>query len=216
MIEVVLVDDHKMIREGICALLNKEDDISVVGLAANGREALRLASKMKSIIMVMDVSMPEMNGIDATSQLMRDAPDCKVLGLSMYTDKRFVNGMLKAGARGFLLKECAYQELVQAVRAVESGQIYLSPKVTGTVVEEYVQHLSESDEQQSGVESLTLKEREALQLIAEGFSTRQIADKLFVSVKTIESRRRNLQEKLAANSVADLTKIAIREGLTTL
>ncbi len=216
MIEVVLVDDHKMIREGICALLNKEDDITVVGLAANGREALRLASKMKSVIMVMDVSMPEMNGIDATSQLMRDAPDCKVLGLSMYTDKRFVNGMLKAGARGFLLKECAYQELVQAVRVVESGQIYLSPKVTGTVVEEYVQHLGESDEQQSGVESLTLKEREALQLIAEGFSTRQIADKLFVSVKTIESRRRNLQEKLAANSVADLTKIAIREGLTTL
>ncbi len=215
MIEVVLVDDHKMIREGICALLNKEDDISVVGLAANGREALRLASKMKSIVMVMDVSMPEMNGIDATSQLSRDAPDCKVLGLSMYADKRFVNGMLKAGARGFLLKECAYQELVQAVRAVHRDQVYLSPRVTGTVVEEYIQQLGES-EQQGGFESLTLKEREALQLIAEGFSTREIADKLFVSVKTIESRRRNLQEKLGAGSVADLTKIAIREGLTTL
>ncbi len=215
MIEVVLVDDHKMIREGICALLNKEEDISVVGLAANGREALRLASKLKSIIMVMDVSMPEMNGIDATSQLSRDAPGCRVLGLSMYTDKRFVNGMLQAGARGFLLKECAYQELVQAVRTVDRGQIYLSPTVTGTVVEEYIQHLGES-EQQGGLENLTLKEREALQLIAEGFSTREIAEKLFVSVKTIESRRRNLQEKLGASSVADLTKIAIREGLTTL
>ncbi len=215
MINVVVVDDHEMVREGISALLNGEADITVVAQAANGREALRLAQKLQSVIMIMDVSMPEMNGIDATSQITRDVPECKVIGLSMYADKRFVNGMLKAGARGFLLKECAYQELIQAVRLVENDQLYLSPRVTGTVVGEYVQQLTTTEET-AGVESLTLKEREVLQLIAEGYSTREIAEKLFVSVKTIESRRRNLLQKLEAHSIADLIKIAIREGLTEL
>lgn len=215
MIDVLVVDDHELVREGICSLLESEEDIRVLGVAGNGREAMRLAEKLQPAIILMDVSMPEMNGMDATSQICHELPGCKVIGLSMYSDKRFVNGMLKAGARGFLLKECAYQELIQAVRAVAVGQLYLSPKVTGVVVGEYVQQLSSSDEE-DGIEALTLKEREALQLIAEGFSTRQIANKLFVSVKTIESRRRNLLEKLGASSVADLTKIAIREGLTTL
>ncbi len=214
MIKAVVVDDHEIVREGICSLLDNELDISVVAQAANGREALRLAKKYPLAIMIMDVGMPEMNGIDATSQICQEHPGYRIVGLSMYADKRFVNGMLKAGAKGFLLKECAYQELTQAVRAVEMGQLYLSPKVTGSVVNKYIQQLQISE--QTSVESLTLKERETLQLIAEGFSTRQIADKLFVSVKTIESRRRALLQKLDAHSIADLIKIAIREGITTL
>ena len=214
MIDVVVVDDHEIVREGICSLLDNEEDISVVAQASNGREALKLAGQLPSAIIIMDVSMPEMNGIDATAQITRDAPNCKVIGLSMYADKRFVTGMLRAGASGFLLKECAFHELTQAVRAVRDGQVYLSPRVAGTVVGDYIQQLNTSDK--AGLESLTLKEREALQLIAEGFSTREISEKLNVSVKAIESRRRNLLEKLEAGSVADLIKIAIREGLTTL
>jgi len=213
-IDVVVVDDHEIVREGICSLLDNEEDISVVAQASNGREALKLAGQLPSAIIIMDVSMPEMNGIDATAQITRDAPNCKVIGLSMYADKRFVTGMLRAGASGFLLKECAFHELTQAVRAVRDGQVYLSPRVAGTVVGDYIQQLNTSDK--AGLESLTLKEREALQLIAEGFSTREISEKLNVSVKAIESRRRNLLEKLEAGSVADLIKIAIREGLTTL
>ena len=214
MIDVLVVDDHEIVREGICSLLDNEKDISVVARASNGRDAIKLATQKKNIIVIMDVSMPEMNGIDATAQIIREVPECKVIGLSMYSDKRFVGGMLRAGASGFLLKECAFHELVQAVRTVYNGQFYLSPKIAGTVVGDYVQHLNNDV---SGVlEKLTLKEREVLQLIAEGFSTRQIAEKLTVSVKAIESRRRNLFEKLEAESVADLIKIAIKEGLVSL
>jgi DNA-binding NarL/FixJ family response regulator len=211
-LKIVVVDDHKMVRDGLCSLIDGLSGYTIVGRAENGRQAIEVARREKPDIIIMDVSMPEMNGIDATSSIMEEMPSCKIIVLSMHSDKRFITGALQAGASGFLLKECAFQELNQALDAVRSGQTYLSPKIAGTVVLDYRRRLlSEAKE-----ETLTTKEREVLQLIAEGRSTKEIADKLFVSVKAIEGRRGRLMEKLQINTVAGLVKYAIREGLTEL
>ena len=211
-LNIVVVDDHKIVRDGLCSLIDGLSGYTIVGRAENGRQAIEVARRGKPDIIIMDVSMPEMNGIDATSAIMEETPFCKIVVLSMHSDKRFITGALQAGASGFLLKECAFQELHQALDAVRSGQTYLSPKIAGTVVHDYRRRLlSEAKE-----ENLTTKEREVLQLIAEGRSTKEIADKLFISVKAIEGRRGRLMEKLQINSVAGLVKYAIREGLTEL
>jgi DNA-binding NarL/FixJ family response regulator len=211
-LKIVVVDDHKMVRDGLCSLIDGLSGYTIVGRAENGRQAIEVARREHPDIIIMDVSMPEMNGIDATSSIMEEMPSCKIIVLSMHSDKRFITGALQAGASGFLLKECAFQELNQALEAVRSGQTYLSPKIAGTVVHDYRRRLlSEAKE-----ETLTTKEREVLQLIAEGRSTKEIADKLFVSVKAIEGRRGRLMEKLQISTVAGLVKYAIREGLTEL
>ena len=211
-LKVIVVDDHKIVRDGLCSLIEGLFGYTIVGWAENGRQAIEVARQEKPDIIIMDVSMPEMNGIDATSSIMEEMPFCKIIVLSMHSDKRFITGALQAGASGFLLKECAFQELNQALEAVRSGQTYLSPKIAGTVVHDYRRRLlSEAKE-----ETLTTKEREVLQLIAEGRSTKEIADKLFVSVKAIEGRRGRLMEKLQISTVAGLVKYAIREGLTEL
>lgn len=211
-LKVIVVDDHKIVRDGLCSLIEGLSGYSIVGWADNGRKAIEVARQEKPDIIIMDVSMPEMNGIDATSSIMEDMPLCKIIVLSMHSDKRFITGALQAGASGFLLKECAFQELKQALDAVQKGQTYLSPKIAGTVVHDYRRRLlSEANE-----ENLTTKEREVLQMIAEGRSTKEIADRLFVSIKAIEGRRRRIMEKLQISTVAGLVKYAIKEGLTEL
>ena len=211
-IKIVVVDDHKIVRDGLCSLIEGLSGYNIIGRAKNGRQAIEVARREKPDIIIMDISMPEMNGIDATSSIIEEMPFCKIIILSMHSDKRFIIGALEAGASAFLLKECAFQELNQALDAVHKGQTYLSPQIAGTVVHDYRSRLlSEKKEK-----NLTTKEREVLQLISEGRSTKEIADRLFVSVKAIEGRRRRLMEKLQISTVAGLVKYAIKEGLTEL
>jgi DNA-binding NarL/FixJ family response regulator len=211
-IEILVVDDHKIVMDGLCSLITGLSGYNIIGRATNGRQAIDIACRSKPDIIIMDLSMPEMNGIDATSSILREIPSCKIIMLSMYSDKRFVIGSLQAGACGFLLKECAFKELSQALETVRSGQTYLSPKIASTVVHDYRRRLIAENTEKT----LTTKEREVLQLLAEGNSTREIAEKLFVSIKAIEGRKRKITQKLRINSVAGLVKYAIREGLTQL
>lgn len=213
-IRILLADDHTILRQGLRSLLSGQPGMSVVGEAENGRQAVQMARELKPDLVIMDVSMPDLNGIDATSQIRGLDPPARVIALSMYSDRRFVHQMFKAGAAGYLLKDCAAEELARAVRTVMDGQAYLSPAIAGVVVGELVRGLT--TEGVPGFSALTAREREVLQLIAEGRSTKEIACRLSVSVKTVETHRRQVMEKLQVNSVADLTKYAIREGLTSL
>lgn len=213
-IQVVLVDDHNILREGLRVLLDGQSDISVAGEAENGREGLKLIRKLKPEVVIMDVSMPDMNGIEATRQVVAESPDIKVIALSMHSDQLFVEGMLQAGVSGYLLKDCLLEELAGAIRTVVKGRIYLSPKIATTVVKGYLHQLSNNEDNDRTV--LTPREREILQLIAEGWDTKQIASRLHVSTKTVETHRRKIMDKLDLHSIAELTKYAIREGLTDL
>ncbi|MDZ7832568.1 MAG: response regulator transcription factor [Desulfobacterales bacterium] len=214
LIKILLADDHKITRDGLRALLEQQSNMNVVGEAENGREAVRLAMDLAPDVVVMDISMPELNGIEATRQIRGDLPETKVVALSMYADRRYVVGMLKAGVSGYLLKNCAFDELVSAIEAVTHNESFLSPRIADTVMKDYT-HILEQDET-AGVSALSAREREVLQLIAEGLSTRQIAERIHVSVKTVETHRQRIMKKLNAKSVAELTKIALREGLTAL
>ncbi len=214
-IRILLADDHTIIRQGLHSLLEKEPGMEVVGEAEDGRKALRLVRELVPDIIVMDISMPNLNGIDATHKIVSEFPEVKVIALSVHSNKRFVAGMLKAGASGYILKECLFDELVQAIRTVIDGGTYLSPRITGVVVDNYVEHLSATPPE-SSLSVLTEREHEVLQLLAEGKTTKQIALELHVSPKTIESNRHNIMEKLDIHSLAKLTKYAIREGLTSL
>ena len=213
-IRIILVDDHGIIREGLISLLQRQADIEVIGQAEDGRSAIELVSKLKPDIVITDVIMPKLNGMDTTRQITRRFPKVKVIALSGHPHESFVMGMLKAGASAYVLKECLFDELLEAIQVVQHGESYLSPKVTGTVVSNYVQLLSESTD--SPLSSLTEREREVLQLIAEGKSTKQIALELHVSIKAIEANRRKIMGKLHTNSVAELVKCAIIGGLTPL
>jgi DNA-binding NarL/FixJ family response regulator len=209
---ILLVDDHQILRQGLKALLEREEDLQVVGEAADGRAAVSLARELHPQIVVMDVSMPSLNGIDATRQIINAMPDVKVLALSAHSDAKMVTETLKAGAKGFLLKDVAVDELVSAVRQVMSGQTFLSPRIAHLADED---HISTSAPNGSRGR-LSVREREVLQLIAEGKATKEVAAMLGVGVKTAETHRRSIMEKLNIDSVAELTKYAIREGLTAL
>jgi DNA-binding NarL/FixJ family response regulator len=213
-IRILLADDHAILRAGLRALLEFQPGFMVVGEAENGRQALRLTRERTPDLVLMDVSMPDLNGIDAARQLRSDHPEVKVLALSMYSNRQFIEGMLAAGVSGYLLKDCVMDELIDAIRTVARGQTYLSPKIAGTVVRGYLDRLSNGEPSPGGL--LTAREREVLQLVAEGFATREIAERLHVSPKTVETHRRNLMDKLNLHSVAELTKFAIREGITGL
>jgi two-component system response regulator NreC len=211
---VLIADDHKIFREGLRALLEKQRGIEVVAEAKDGLEAVRFAQKLIPDVVIMDVAMPEKNGIEATRETLEVLPKTKVIALSMHSDRRFVLQMLKAGAVGYLLKDSAFEELAAAIQAVASGQTYLSPKITDVVIKEYLH--SQARSEASVFTILTHREREVLQLLAEGKSTKEIAATLHVSVKTIETHRQQVMDKLDIHSVAELTKYAIREGLTSL
>ena len=211
---VLLVDDHAMIRQGLCSLLEKQPDIEVVGSVEDGRKAVDIARELAPDLVIMDISMPNLNGIDATRKIVEEMGDVKVIALSIHSSRHFVAEMLKAGASGYILKECLFDELVEAIKTVLNGGTYLSPKITGVVIDDYVKRLSTQYQPEGTV--LTEREREVLQFLSEGKSTKQIAMQLHVSAKTIESNRRNIMDKLGINSVAELTKYAVREGLTLL
>ena len=213
-IKVFIADDHQIVRQGLRTLLEREPDLEVVAEAENGRSTVRLARESHPEVIIMDVAMPDMNGIEATRQIISEMPKVKVIALSMYADRRFVANMLKAGASGYLLKDCASEELVRAIRVVMAHKTFLSPGVADIVVKDYVQ--APLGREASVFSILSNREREVLQLMAEGKSTNQIADCLHVSVKTVETHRQQMMQKLKMHSVAELTKYAIREGLTTL
>ncbi len=213
-IKVLLADDHHVVREGLKMLLNAHNVVQVVGEADSGRKVFAMLGEITPDIIIMDVSMPELNGIDATKRIRKDFPDIKILALSMHTDRRFIEGMLKAGASGYLIKNCAATELINAIESVAEGGLYLSPKIAGKVVntcltQQAVPIVSKAD-------ALSSREREILQLIAEGGDTKEIAFDLCLSPKTVEAHRRNIMEKLNLHNVAQLTKFAIKEGITNL
>ena len=211
---VLLADDHKIMRDGLRALLEKQAGMEVVAEAQDGRMTVRLARELMPDLVIIDIGMPDLNGIDATRQIVAEARDIKVIALSMHSDKRFVAQMFKAGAVAYLLKDCAFEELSHAVRVVLAGRIYLSPEIAGPVMEDYVRHIANIDS--SGFSVLTAREREVLQLLAEGRTTKEIAARLNLSVKTIETHRQQIMNKLNTHTIADLIKYAIREGLTSL
>jgi len=213
-VRLILADDHKIMREGLRALLAKQKEIEVIAEADSGRGVIELCSQLHPDVVVIDISMPDLNGIDAARQITRKAPDIKVIALSMHSDKKYVKEMLAAGASGYLLKDAAFEELGMAIATVLKNKTYLSPQITDTVVKDYV---NENVPQNSiASTALSAREREVLQLIAEGKSTRDIAAKLYVSVKTVETHRKQILDKLGLNSIAELTKYAIREGLTSV
>jgi two-component system response regulator NreC len=213
-IRIILADDHQIVRQGLRTLLAAEPDMEVVAEADNGRTTLRLVQELKPQVVIMDISMPDLNGIEATRQISVESPGVKVVALSMHSDSLFVLNMLKAGASGYLLKDCALEELVKAIRTVVAQKTYLSPGVSDIVIKDFVSSWSATGS--SAFSILTAREREVLQLMAEGKSTNQIADSLCVSAKTVEAHRKQIMDKLGIHSVAELTKYAIRQGLTSL
>jgi two-component system response regulator NreC len=213
-VKIILADDHNIMRKGLCSLLEKEPNIEVIAEAENGRETVKLAGELNPDVVIMDISMPDLNGIEATRQIRQVMEDVKIIALSMYSDRKFVTGMLQAGASAYLLKDSAFDELSLAIETVMKGQTYLSPKIAGTVVQDYMSRLTQ--EEDSVFSSLTDREREVLQLLAEGKSTKEIASDLFVSVKTVETHRQHIMNKLNLRNIPDLVKFAIREGITEL
>ncbi len=213
-INIILVDDHKIIRDGLRSLLEKETDMAVVAEAENGRDAVKLSRKLNPDIVVMDINMPDLNGVDAATLILEESPDVKIIALSIHSTRRYVARMLKAGASGYLVKHCAYEELADAIRSVANNKPYLSSQILDTVLSDYTSSVSSGEI--STLSTLTFREREVLQLVAEGVKSEKIADRLFVSVKTVSSHRRAIMQKLNLRSVADLTRYAIREGLVSL
>lgn len=212
--KILIADDHRLMREGLRAMLEKEPSRIVVAEASNGRDAVRFAEEQCPDLVIMDIGMPDLNGIDATRQIVAALPGVKVIGLSMHSDKRFVAEMLKAGAVGYILKDCAFDELERAVRAAQYNQIYLSPSISGVLVQDYMRGSAPADA--SPASKLSEREREVLQLLAEGKVSREIAEHLNLSVKTVETHRKHIMDKLEIYTVSELTKFAIREGLTSL
>ena len=212
--KVLLADDHQIVRNGLRQLLENEEGIEIVSEADNGRAAVRIAMELRPDIVIMDVAMADMNGIEATRRIIAENPETRVLALSMHKEKRLIFEMFDAGAKGYLLKECAFEEVMRAIRIVQQGQLYLSPKITGAVLEDYLERMrggSAADRP-----SLTPREREVLQLLAEGKNAKEIAFLLDVSISTVETFRHLIMKKLKLNTVAELTRYAIREGLTFL
>ncbi|HAR33432.1 MAG TPA: DNA-binding response regulator [Desulfobacter sp.] len=217
-INIILADDHHVIREGLRLLLERETDLLVLAEADTGRAALSAVKKFNPDLVIMDVSMPELNGMEATRKILSEAPATKVLALSMYSDRRFVEGMFQAGVSGYILKNCIARELVSAIRLVAKGQVYISPEIAGTIVDGYLSRLVPQTDTIHRLQRKTLtdREREILQLISEGQNSKEVAETLHVSPKTVDAHRRNIMEKVGVHSIAELTKFAIREGITTL
>jgi len=205
-IKILLADDHKIVSDCLEPLLNKQPDMQVVARAENGQMAVRLTQKMEPDVVIMDIAMPDLNGIEATRQIIAHCPGVKVIALSMNSGRRFVTGILNAGASGYLTKNCSFEELVSAVRNVVADKKYLSPEISDIVIEETLPTSS----------LLTTREREVLQLLAEGMTVKEIASQLHRSIKTIHTHRKQIMEKLGIHSIAELTKYALREGLTSL
>ena len=213
-IRVILADDHKIMRDGLRSLIEKQQNMEIIGEAADGKTTVTLALKLSPDVIVMDVSMPDMNGIEATRKIIEKSPGVRILALSMFSDKKFVAEMLSAGASGYLLKDCASRELMHAIQAVVKNRTYLSPAIAEIMIKEYRQIVSK--ENLSAFSLLTSREREVLQRIAEGETIKEIAFALQISAKTAETYRQHIMDKLDIHTIAGLTKYAIKEGLTSL
>ena len=210
---ILVADDHGIVRQGLVSLIEKQPNIDVVGEAKDGQEALELAKELSPDIVIMDVSMPNLNGADATRLILRDNPGIRVIALSMHTEKHIVRAILQAGATAYVLKSYMFDELSKALEAAAAGERYLSPRIAGIVLEEYIAHgLHEEESERVG---LSVRERQVLQLTVEGQTVKQIALQLHVSPKTADATRRKLMNKLGISSIAELTKYAIREGITS-
>lgn len=212
---ILLVDDHQIMREGLMSLMANEPDLEVVGDASDGRQAVQLARKLKPDLVVMDISMPGLSGIEATRQILDEVDRARVLALSMHADPRFVAGALGAGAHGYMIKDCTSQELLECIRTVAGGGTYLSPQVAEVVVKGFVRRLGE-ETGTPPASVLTPREREVLQLLVEGHTVKAIAERIHLGVKTVETHRRNIMEKLGLKSMVDLIKYAMREGVVSL
>ena len=213
-IRILIADDHNIVRDGLKALVEKEPGLEVVAEATNGLEAIELVEKLAPDIVIMDVAMPDLNGIEATRQLTSKDSTIKIIALSMHSDRRFVIEMLRAGAMGFMLKDSAFEELVEAIKNVHRGRAFLSSSIVDVVVTDYVRNLAGTDS--PAYTQLSDRERQVLKLLAEGKTIKEIAYILEVSAKTVETHRLNIRDKLGISSLAELTKFAIREGITTL
>jgi len=211
-IKVLIVDDHKIVRDGLRILIDKQQDMKVVAEAEDGKVAVKLAKKLLPDVIIMDITMPGMNGIDATRQIISDTPSIKVIALSMHSDKRFVTGMLEAGASGYLLKDCAFNELAGAIRRVASNHLYISPGIPDAVANSFTNRNVQSRKPSM----LTKREREILHLLADGKTTRQISSLLTISTSTIQTHIRNIMMKLDLSSNAELIKYALKEGIISI
>ena len=206
-IRILLADDHAVVRQGFKMILAAQSDMEIVGEAANGREAVELAQQLSPDVVVMDVSMPELNGIEATRRLASSVPHARVVALSMHKDSVYVREILRAGARGYLLKDSGAADLVAAIRAVASGESYLSPAVSNAVLDDYRRIAT------NPIDLLTSREREVLQLLAEGKTNKEIAGVLNLSVYTVDAHRGRIMEKLNLHSIGELVRFAVRNGL---
>ncbi|HPY77685.1 MAG TPA: response regulator transcription factor [Anaerohalosphaeraceae bacterium] len=209
-IKVVLADDHAIVRHGLSRAFQQEKGLEVVGQAQDGLSLVKLVEELSPDVVVMDISMPDLNGIEATRRITAAHPKIKVIGLSMHSSDKYVREMFKAGACGYLLKDCPFDELVEAIRIVVNGKKYISPSIGDTIIKDY---LTKPD-QESAFSILSAREREVLQLLVEGHTTKQVGQRLGISPKTVEVHRTNIMEKLKMDNIAQLTKYAIQEGLT--
>ena len=211
-IKVVVADDHAIVREGVRMILAREQDIEVVGEAGDGQQALDLVASLRPQVVIMDISMPGMGGIEATQRLKAKHPEVQVLALTMHEDETYVFQLLRAGAAGYVLKRAAAQDLVQGVRAAAKGEAFLYPSVARKVVEDYLKRV-ETGEERERYDGLTTREKEILTLIAQGLSNQQIAEKLYISIKTVQTHRAHILEKLGLHDRTELVRYAIRKGL---
>ncbi|MDE3089619.1 MAG: response regulator transcription factor [Chloroflexota bacterium] len=214
-IRVLICDDHTILREGIRLLLNAQPDIEVVAEAVDGREAVDKARALKPDVILMDIAMPLLNGLEATKQIRREQPNARVLVLTMYESDEYVAQMLEAGAAGYVLKKVAGSELVYAIRAVSQGEAFLYPSITKRLVEDYLRRV-ESGQERDTFNGLTDREREVLQLVAEGHTNKAIADLLNLSVRTVQNHRAHIMEKLGMHDRGELIKYAIQKGIIEL
>ena len=213
-ITVLVADDHTIVRKGICSLIDGKADIQIVGEAEDGREAIDKVAALSPDVVLMDITMPHLNGLEATRQIKKMFPQIKILALTMYTNEEYILQILQAGASGYVIKQAAPAELLSAIHAVYRGDTFLSPPISKTIIDEYLKHTIPSTSAEH--EKLTDREREVLQLIAEGYSNREIAHNLNISIKTVGVHRTNLMEKLEIHNIADLVKYALRKGIIGL
>ena len=212
--KILICDDHKIFREGLRALLEKQPGIKVVGEARDGIEAVHLAKELFPDIVIMDISMPGLNGIEASRKLAKTHKSARVIALSMHNDRKYVTEIFKAGARAYLLKDSAFEELMDAIKAVNCGRFFLSAGITSLVLGDYIK--GSAGDPRSPFTILSSREREVLQLLAEGLRTKEISHKLALSVKTVETHRKRIMEKIGIQTIAGLTRYAVKEGLITL
>jgi DNA-binding NarL/FixJ family response regulator len=211
--KIFLADDHQIILDGLSSLLEKQTNLQVIGTATSGRETIEKVQKLKPDILILDITMPDINGIDIAKQIKKSMPEVRIVALSIHQNLRYVSEMIKAGASGYLLKQCAFEELALCLRMVEADQLFLSPTISQTLVQDYLYRMA--NESENAFSLLSGREREVLQLLAEGTSAKQIAELLNLSVKTVETHRQNVMRKIGAHNLADLVKYAIREGITS-